>query len=363
MKKIVTLITFVALSLVTLDAKSYKYDNLDRVIEVSYESGEKIFYSYDSIGNMLDVEYKLGSVVDDGYYLQDRVITNQNVIAKIKNAINELETIQGELDDLTSFDGDDLKQQYDGLKQRLDSAKSKIDDIKQSIDNNIADNDEKVALKSKADEIKRAIDDVKRVVDGYKDNADNSSGALDDIKSAIDGVIAMMRKNGDDDLSDGVKYISIKKGRNTISGTIDITKLPDAVHSIWIVEGGNWYGYSPYPQINDLIRDKYLLIKDTIANYKGALVYAVEDTQIETIQDNSGESVEHIYPRGYSIHGTDGAEMSGEDVVCSEPSKLIMVAKVRGDEAMVYVPNREIEGIENFVYLNENDGYYVLCDK
>ena len=89
----------------------------------------------------------------------------------------------------------------------------------------------------------------------------------------------------------------------------------------------------------------------------------IDQIKIETIQDNSGESVEHIYPRGYSIHGTDGVEMSGEDVVCSEPSKLIMVAKVRGDEAMVYVPNREIEGIENFVYLNENDGYYVLCDK
>jgi hypothetical protein len=304
------------------------------------------------------------------YGLNRTEIKNPTIIDKIKSAILELESIKVDVDKMVSearvrkaYSEDGVKSEYDAIKQRLDNAKSKIDDIKQSIDNNIADNDEKVALKSKADEIKRAIDDVKRVVDGYKDNADNSSGALDDIKSAIDGVIAMMRKNGDDALSDGVKYISIKKGRNTISGTIDITKLPDEVHSIWIVEGGNWYGYSPYPQINDLIRDKYLLIKDTIANYKGALVYAVEDTQIETIQDNSGESVEHIYPRGYSIHGTDGAEMSGEDVVCSEPSKLVMVAKVRGDEAMVYVPNREIEGIENFVYLNENDGYYVLCDK
>jgi len=40
-----------------------------------------------------------------------------------------------------------------------------------------------------------------------------------------------------------------------------------------------------------------------------------------------------------------------------------MVAKVSGDTPSVFVPERDIEGIENFVYLGENDGYYVLCDK
>jgi len=45
MKKIVYVLLTIALSLVTLNAKSYKYDDLNRVIEVTYESGEKIFYA------------------------------------------------------------------------------------------------------------------------------------------------------------------------------------------------------------------------------------------------------------------------------------------------------------------------------
>ena len=59
MRKIVAIIVLITLSLVALNAKSYKYDDLNRVIEVSYESGEKIFYAYDSAGNMLDVRYAL----------------------------------------------------------------------------------------------------------------------------------------------------------------------------------------------------------------------------------------------------------------------------------------------------------------
>ena len=362
MKKIVLIVSFIALSFVSIDAKSYKYDDLDRLIEVSYESGEKIFYSYDKAGNLLSVDTEFNDSSSQ-YKLVTIAVTTQPIVDEIKNAINELETIKTEIDDLTSFDGDTLKQQYDGLKQRLDEAKSKIDGIKQSIDNNIASNDEKVALKAKADDIKYAIDKVKSLVDDYKQNADNSPEAIADIKRAIDGVIAMMR-SGEDSVDETKSYISIKQGRNTISGTIDVTTLPDEVHSIWIVDSGNWYGYSPYPQINDLIEDKYLLITDTIQNYKGALVYAVADTKIEVLSSDSSEDREHTYPRGYSIHGTNGSSnVSAEDVVCQEPYKLVVVSRVRGDIPSVYVPNREIDGLDNFIYLNQNDGYFVLCDK
>ena len=79
--------------------------------------------------------------------------------------------------------------------------------------------------------------------------------------------------------------------------------------------------------------------------YKGALVYAVKDCEIETVAD-SGESVEHTYPRGYSIHGTDGIEMSADDVICDDTFNLVMIAKVSGDTPSVFVPEREIEGID-----------------
>jgi len=57
MRKIVAIIVLITLSLVALNAKSYKYDDLNRVIEVSYESGEKILYDYDEAGNMISQRF------------------------------------------------------------------------------------------------------------------------------------------------------------------------------------------------------------------------------------------------------------------------------------------------------------------
>ncbi len=347
MKKIVTLITFVALSLVTLDAKSYKYDDLDRVIEVSYESGEKIFYSYDSAGNMLDVEYALNGEILD-YHLNNEDVNNTAVLHTIKDAVNELDSIK---------DGIDTNSDYNTLKQELDGAMSKLDAIKQAIDNNIVDNDEKIALKDEADKIKREIDAIKLLIDGYKGDNDHSNSAIETIKTAIENVIAMMVLDGSVNASE----IPLKAGRNTVSGTIDITKLNSDIHSIWIVDGGNWYGYSPHAGVREEIERKYLLIADRVDNYKGMLVFAISDTEIESISQTS--DVVHSYGRGYTLHGTNGAGMSASDVVCTAPNQVIMLAQVRGDDPSVYVPDREIAGIENFEYLGSEDGYYVLCDK
>ncbi|MBL0721813.1 MAG: hypothetical protein JJV88_04455 [Sulfurovum sp.] len=362
MKRIAQMVLLISLSLVTLDAKSYKYDDLDRVIEVAYESGEKIYYAYDSAGNMTYVGMDESSNIQEQYHLNDIVVTNPAIVDKIKLAINGLEETKTALDDLASYDGDKLRQEYDGIKHFLDDSKKLLDDVKQSIDNS---DEDKEALKKEADKIKSAIDDVKKMIDGYKKDADNSPEAIADINGAIDGVIGMMR-SGDVDADEEVVEvgtISIKQGRNTISGNIDISTLPPEVHSVWIVEGGNWYGYSPYPHINDMIEAKYALIEENIVNYKGVLVYAINDGEIEVMVDESDESIEHTYPRGFSIHGTDGAEMSADNMVCDEPYKMVMVAKVSGDEASVFVPEREIEGIDNFVSLGATDGYYVLCDK
>ncbi len=41
---------------VTVDAAEYRYDDLGRVIEVTYDSGQKIVYTYDAGGNLLSVE-------------------------------------------------------------------------------------------------------------------------------------------------------------------------------------------------------------------------------------------------------------------------------------------------------------------
>jgi len=58
-KKVFSL-AFIFLSLaafsITASAIAYKYDDLGRVIEVTYDSGQKITYTYDAGGSILTVE-------------------------------------------------------------------------------------------------------------------------------------------------------------------------------------------------------------------------------------------------------------------------------------------------------------------
>lgn len=63
MKKIrlITLILFFMLGIIYLASQSiaatYKYDALNRLVEVTYDSGQKIKYTYDNGGNILSVDY------------------------------------------------------------------------------------------------------------------------------------------------------------------------------------------------------------------------------------------------------------------------------------------------------------------
>jgi len=352
MKKIVYVLLTIALSLVTLNAKSYKYDDLNRVIEVTYESGEKIFYAYDSAGNMLDVRYALEI---ETYHLNDSEVTEPNIVAKIKDAIIELETIKGGLNGFVS---------YDELKQKLDGAMSEIDAIKQAIDDNIVDNNEKILLKAEADIIKSAIDDIKSLIDGYKSNNDNSVEAIDDIKSDIDGVIAMMVSGGTNSTTTDKSYIEVPKGRSVISGNIDVTKLPSEIYAVWIVDGGNWYGYSPDESVREAIKEKYRLIDDIIPAYKAVIVWANSDASIEIESDNRIDNVTQSYGKNFTIHGANNQTFSVDDVVCNdERNSITGLFKVLGDEPSVFVPNREIENLENFTYIYSDEGYYVLCEE
>jgi len=331
------------------------YDSLDEAREYT----QSVTTTVDGTGEIIGLE---DGGVDNSttitYGLNGTAITNPLIIDKIKLAINGLEDVKMALDGVVEYDGDKLKQEYDGVKKLLDDSKKLMDDIKQSVDNNIA-NEEKQLYKNGADDIKYAMDTVKKLIDDYKKDADNSPEAIADIKDAIDGVIAMMRSGSESSVK--TTSISIKQGRNTISGNIDITTLPDTIHSIWIVDGGNWYGYSPYEGVRQEIEAKYLLIEDSIVNSKGILVFAREDTQIES--SDSSNDIEHSYGLGYTLHGTNGESMSASDIVCDDSNAVVMVATVRGDEPSVYVPEREIDGIENFEYLDSDDGYYILCDK
>jgi hypothetical protein len=74
---------------------------------------------------------------------------------------------------------------------------------------------------------------------------------------------------------------------------------------MFIVNNGNWYGYSPHSEILKRIEEKYMLIEDVVGNHKGALVYAIRDTTIKSTITSDTVSVTHKYARGYTLHGTD----------------------------------------------------------
>jgi YD repeat-containing protein len=373
MKQTIKIVLLIALSLVSIDAKSYKYDDLDRLIEVSYESGEKIYYSYDSAGNMLDVKYELKDdnttesnssdelIGEAIYHLNDLGMTNEAVVAKIKDAIDTLENIKPSLDELNTYDGDKLKQEYDGIKKLLDDAKKSIDDIKQAIDNNIADNDEKDALKKEADGIKKAIDDIKKLIDGYKKDEDNSPEAIKAIKAEIDKVIAMMRSG--EVITAIENKIAVPKGRSLISGNIAIDNLSDAIYAIWIIDNAKWYGYSPHADVREQIKAKYRLIEGTIPPHKAVLVWATEDTTID-VGDDTPIDATHIYGSSLTMHGADNRGLSITGVECSQDNHSMTIAvKLMGDVPSVYMAEKVHEELESFSNIYQNDGYFVLCEK
>lgn len=165
--------------------------------------------------------------------------------------------------------------------------------------------------------------------------------------------------------------IDLPKGRSVISGDINISKLSDTIHSVWIVDGGNWKGYSPHQLVREEISQFYSLLTDNISATKATIVFALEDTQIEITIPSEPEDVTRIYPRGLSLHGANGEALSPHDIECAQYTldgiatnyKLAVAIKLMGDQASVFVPEKMAESYENFMDIYEHEGYYVQCDK
>jgi len=341
---------------------------MDANISHTYEEAGEYnltLYVYDTRDNVTSfskmVSIDATTIAELIYKLNTLSVNDTNVIVKIESAIDTLETIKPALDELATYDGDKLKQEYDNIKKLLDDAKKSMDDIKQAIDNNIADNDEKDALKKEADGIKKAIDDIKKLIDGYKQNEDNSPEAINALKAEIDKVIAMMRSG--EVIVAVENKIAIPKGRSLISGNIAIDNLSDAIYAIWIVDNAKWYGYSPHADVRTQIKAKYQLIEGRIPPHKAVLVWATEDTTID-VGDTTPIDATHIYGSNFSMHGADNRGLSITGVECSDEKYTMTVAvKLMGDVPSVFMPDRVHETLENFGTVYQNDGYFVLCEK
>jgi len=162
-------------------------------------------------------------------------------------------------------------------------------------------------------------------------------------------------------INDNSTMLDLSKGRSVISGNINISTLPEEIHSVWIVDGGNWQGYSPSQDIRDEIEEKYTLLDHNIPAYKATLVFALEDTQLGLMENKNPTDVTRVYANNLSLHGTNGLYLSVDDIRCQENYHLASSIKLMGDTAFVFAPDREVSNYETFTDIYETDGYFVFC--
>ncbi len=167
----------------------------------------------------------------------------------------------------------------------------------------------------------------------------------------------------DNSTNDNSTMLDLSKGRSVVSGNINISTLPEEIHSVWIVDGGNWQGYSPSEDIRDEISKKYTLLNHNISAYKATLVFALEDTQLGIMEDKEPTDVTRIYANNLSLHGTNGVSISTDDIQCQDSHHLTAAIKLMNDELSVYAPDRDVDNYSNFTDIYETDGYFVLCQK
>jgi hypothetical protein len=318
--------------------------------------------------HLLQIQKFFRDIPVDIYLLNTTEINHTAIIETIKATIEELKMIREEIETLKDVNGSDLQQRYDALLQKLDGAKSQIDAIKQAIDMNIMDNNEIVHLKAEADKVKLAIDEVKTLMGEYKTIEENTLPTIEKIQTKIDEVIGMLITHtplpvvSDPEIIH-TTVIDIPKGRSLISGNIDVSKLSSDIYAVWIVDGGNWYGYSPDESVREAIKAKYRLITQMIPAYKAVIVWAKADTTIEVENDTSFDATQY-YGTSFSIHGTNNQDINTDNIICNgENDALTAIFKVHGDITSAYLPNAILEGMENFTSLYYNEGYYVLCEQ
>jgi len=301
------------------------------------------------------------------YRINQNIMTNSVIVMEIKKTLNKLYDIKKSVDRLKDINNSITQIKYDALKQEFDMAMSHIDAIKSSIDNNFTDtNITKNNLKVEADKIKSSINDIKTQVDRYKENNDTSIATINKIQDSIDLVIEHLTNGNTKPIKEKI-YIDVVKGRSVISANIDIHKLPSDIYAVWIVDKGNWYGYSPDTNVTKSIASKYRLINKTIPSYKATIVWAKNDTKIEILNKDTIPNVTQYYGKGYSIHGANNEDFTADSISCNDTnSSVTAMFKVKADKPSIYKANMKMDNnqtVETFNYVYNDEGYYVLCER
>jgi len=152
-----------------------------------------------------------------------------------------------------------------------------------------------------------------------------------------------------------------------ISGNIltkDLNKT--TVNIVWStdIQTKTWAGYSPNENINQEILDKGWKILNEISQYDGLFVSVNNTTDIKIYNTTKiiSKSINknEEYPKGYSMHGSEYG-LNVANIKCNNNLNLGAVLKLKEDNWSIYMPNQTVSNMDNFEFIEPNEGYIVWC--
>ena len=159
----------------------------------------------------------------------------------------------------------------------------------------------------------------------------------------------------------------ISNGTSLISGNIltkDLNKT--TVNIVWStdIQTKTWAGYSPNENINQEILDKGWKILNEISQYDGLFVSVNNTTDIKIYNTTKiiSKSINknEEYPKGYSMHGSEYG-LNVANIKCNNNLNLGAVLKLKEDNWSIYMPNQTVSNMDNFEFIEPNEGYIVWC--
>lgn len=162
----------------------------------------------------------------------------------------------------------------------------------------------------------------------------------------------------------GKKTISLKKGWNLISGSINLYSLPKDIDIVWGYSDGFWYGFSPFDYLQKLLLKASIgtninLIK-SIPDDTGVWVHSLKDQDIQILLKNSTQAQKVIKKPGWNLAGTKKEIQVPDDISCSDGRTIQAVWEYdSGDKTWQnYQKDSNISTLKN---IGEDKGFWVFC--
>ncbi len=151
--------------------------------------------------------------------------------------------------------------------------------------------------------------------------------------------------------------LTIGQGSSFIAINTQMKDLPTEIDIAWVLFNNQWKGYSR--NLNNEIVSKGYVLLNSIVDSEALIVIASEETTILSTE-NEISTVSKVYEKGYTLHGTNSS-LDADSIECKENLVLGAVLKLNSDKWSIYIPNQEIENMDNFKFIYPKEGYMVWC--